>query len=270
MSKQQSADPKSYKMHGIAGKLSDKTRSPSAVQTSIPDLILNLKFIWMLWEGYAVVLTTLPFDNPASRSLCYAALGLVHDLNPSASGGAEPLEETIDDLPPAQVAPDSEVAPGSGSMKLPQGYGRIIRDDAGNVLRVELPEQDQEGDNTNSPGRDIDMETLEPDVDQKVLQKWVADLGGSETRRPTGKDGDIVKELERLSAVPTNKTQTTLSIALTGSGPRHTAKGELEYLLKLVEKHGKDAEKMAKDRKLNPDQRTTGELRRALKRAGLT
>ncbi len=37
------------------------------------------------------------------------------------------------------------------------------------------------------------METLEPDVDQKVLQKWVADLGGSETRRPTGKDGDIVK-----------------------------------------------------------------------------
>lgn len=200
----------------------------------------------------------------------YAALGLVHDLNPSASGGAEPLEETIDDLPPAQVAPDSEVAPGSGSMKLPQGYGRIIRDDAGNVLRVELPEQDQEGDNTNSPGRDIDMETLEPDVDQKVLQKWVADLGGSETRRPTGKDGDIVKELERLSAVPTNKTQTTLSIALTGSGPRHTAKGELEYLLKLVEKHGKDAEKMAKDRKLNPDQRTTGELRRALKRAGLT
>lgn len=103
------------------------------------------------------------------------------------------MEETIDDLPPAQVAPDSEVAPGSGSMKLPQGYGRIIRDDAGNVLRVELPEQDQEGDNTNSPGRDIDMETLEPDVDQKVLQKWVADLGGSETRRPTGKDGDIVK-----------------------------------------------------------------------------
>ncbi|KAK0448288.1 ribosome biogenesis protein Nop16 [Desarmillaria tabescens] len=200
----------------------------------------------------------------------YAALGLIHDLNPSASGGAEPLEETIDDLPPAQVAPDSEVAQASASTKLPQGYGRIIRDDAGNVLRVELPEQDQEGDNPNSPGRDIDMETLEPDVDQKVLQKWVADLGGSETRRPTGKDGDIVKELERLSAVPTNKTQTTLSIALTGSGPRHTAKGELEYLLKLVEKHGKDAEKMAKDRKLNPDQRTTGELRRALKRAGLT
>ncbi|KAK0502815.1 ribosome biogenesis protein Nop16 [Armillaria luteobubalina] len=200
----------------------------------------------------------------------YAALGLIHDLNPSASGGAEPLEESIDDLLPAQVAPDSEVAPGGGSMKLPQGYGRIIRDDAGNVLRVELPEQDQEGDNTNSPGRDIDMETLEPDVNQKDLQKWVADLGGSETRRPTGKDGDIVKELERLSAVPTNKTQTTMSIALTGSGPRHTAKGELEYLLKLVEKHGKDAEKMARDRKLNPDQRTTGELRRALKRAGLT
>ncbi|KAG7452831.1 uncharacterized protein BT62DRAFT_925372 [Guyanagaster necrorhizus] len=210
------------------------------------------------------------WDSKKTVRQNYAALGLIHDLNPSASGGAEPLEETIDDLPPAQVAPDSEVAQARESMKLPQGYGRIIRGDAGNVLRVEFSEQDQEGDVTNSPGRDIDMETLEPDVDHKVLQKWVADLGGSETRRPKGKDGDVVKELERLSGIPTNKTQTTLSIALTGSGPRHTAKGELEYLLKLVEKHGKDAEKMARDRKLNPYQRTSGELRRALKRAGLS
>lgn len=35
---------------------------------------------------------------------------------------------------------------------------------------------------------------------------------------------------------------------------------------KLVEGYGEDVERMAKDRKLNPEQRTVGELRRALAR----
>ena len=44
---------------------------------------------------------------------------------------------------------------------------------------------------------------------------------------------------------------------------------EITYLKKLVEGYGEDVERMAKDRKLNPEQRTVGELRRALGRAGL-
>jgi nucleolar protein 16 len=39
------------------------------------------------------------------------------------------------------------------------------------------------------------------------------------------------------------------------------------YLERLVKKHGGDVERMAKDRKLNPEQRTVGELRRGLRRA---
>jgi nucleolar protein 16 len=37
----------------------------------------------------------------------------------------------------------------------------------------------------------------------------------------------------------------------------------------LVKKYGLDLEKMARDTKLNDEQRTVGELRRGFKRAGL-
>jgi nucleolar protein 16 len=39
-------------------------------------------------------------------------------------------------------------------------------------------------------------------------------------------------------------------------------------LARLVARHGEDVEAMARDRKLNPDQRTVGELTRLIKKAG--
>lgn len=50
--------------------------------------------------------------------------------------------------------------------------------------------------------------------------------------------------------------------------PRFSSEGEIGYLRRLVERHGGDVEAMARDRKLNPDQRTVGELRRLMKNAG--
>lgn len=66
-----------------------------------------------------------------------------------------------------------------------------------------------------------------------------------------------------------NPNSTTLSAAISGVGPRHASTGELAYLDRLVQKYGDDIERMARDRKLNPEQRTAGELRRGLKRAGI-
>lgn len=40
------------------------------------------------------------------------------------------------------------------------------------------------------------------------------------------------------------------------------------FLQKLMSKHGQDVEAMTRDRRLNPDQRTEGEIRRAIKKAG--
>ena len=49
---------------------------------------------------------------------------------------------------------------------------------------------------------------------------------------------------------------------------RHTSKGERGVLRALVSKHGEDVEAMARDRRANVEQRTAGELRRAIRKAG--
>ncbi|KAJ4479503.1 ribosome biogenesis protein Nop16 [Lentinula lateritia] len=237
------------------------------------------------------------WDNKKTVRQNYAALGLVHDLDPSESGGAEIInldkrtnsgsapESSIDltDLstsanPPSSADPELPLSHASaGATKnaatksfLPKGHGRIFRDDAGNVVRVELP--DEEIEIEDLPGnRDIDMEQLEPQLDENTRQTWISDLGGLKTRLSTNRNTTVVKELETLStlASPTElKGCTTLSASLTGVGVRHTSQRELAYLQRLMERHKGDVEAMARDRKLNTAQRTAGELRRALKRAG--
>ncbi|KAF8831695.1 hypothetical protein HHX47_DHR1001235 [Lentinula edodes] len=75
---------------------------------------------------------------------------------------------------------------------IPKGHGRIIRDDAGNVMRVELP--DEEFEVEDLPGdRDIDMEQLEPRLDENIRQTWISDLGGLKTRLSTNRNTTVVK-----------------------------------------------------------------------------
>ena len=57
---------------------------------------------------------------------------------------------------------------------------------------------------------------------------------------------------------------TTLSVPISGIGSRHVSSGEIKYLEPLVKKYGGDVQAMSRDRKLNPEQRTVGQLRRAL------
>lgn len=49
---------------------------------------------------------------------------------------------------------------------------------------------------------------------------------------------------------------------------RFSSKGEVSFLQRLISKYGHDVEAMARDRRLNPDQRTGGEIRRAITKAG--
>jgi len=74
-------------------------------------------------------------------------------------------------------------------------------------------------------------------------------------------------ELECISASATGST--TLSVPLSGTGSRHVSSGEVKYLRPLMKTYGNNIEGMAGDLKLNPEQRTVGQLRRALKKAGL-
>ncbi|KAG6817098.1 hypothetical protein H0H87_012866 [Tephrocybe sp. NHM501043] len=263
----------------------------------------------------------------------YITLGLIHDLNPSAAGGAEPMEEEQSQTEESQIASTSQLEQPNPIRK---GFGKIIRDEAGNVLRFELAEEEDEP----RAEKQHDEEMGEPEVDGTVLGPWVTDLGGNEKIKLSSGETNVVQgikhashvagdddgvrgvtlvdqwwtgimqlaasgtfsrfvrafardrggflrffvhlitgyffhlltthglpALERISSV-VQQNGTTLGLS-DGSGPRHTSSGELGYLTRLVGKYGDDVEKMARDRRLNVEQRTAGALRRALKKAGL-
>lgn len=69
----------------------------------------------------------------------------------------------------------SPSGPGSTSptTSVPAGFGRILRDEAGNVIGIEL----NEGDNTDSHDTEETIEDLDPEVDETVMGRWAASLG---------------------------------------------------------------------------------------------
>jgi len=114
----------------------------------------------------------------------YAALGLVHTLNPLASGGAEhdpskaSISQTILALEPSPS--DASQADPSASTSsiapIPKGYGKIFRDIEGNVVRIELSEDHKE--RTEPAEEDETLELRDPEVEKQVITTWVTELGG--------------------------------------------------------------------------------------------
>ncbi|EKM55528.1 uncharacterized protein PHACADRAFT_94806 [Phanerochaete carnosa HHB-10118-sp] len=199
----------------------------------------------------------------------YEALGLVASLTPTASGGVEkPLGAASKNEPPVDVdcaleASSSKVA---GPSSLPKGYGRIVRDADGNVVDVELPEEGEGGDERGGPA--ASAERLIEDIPDPSKQKGVADWVGvgsqasAERTHPFG-----------ILTVGRGRSRRTIGLEELGQtrgGPvvRHSSRGELGVLHRLVAQHGSDVEAMVRDRKLNVDQRSAGQLVRAIKKAG--
>ncbi|KAH7909714.1 ribosome biogenesis protein Nop16 [Hygrophoropsis aurantiaca] len=198
----------------------------------------------------------------------YAALGLQHTLNPLQSGGSE-IEIVYNNADSNSIAHNSNSArstasapstiPGAGSsaqnIGIPKGFGRIHRDSSGNVLRVELPESEDTDqaalDNTDSTGLE------EPQVDEHILGSWA---------------GRLQSNPERAQQLPKNHNDVVVALETLSSSAnpvlRHTSNGERSYLSRLVGRYGEDYEKMSKDRRLNPEQKTVGALKRAIRRAG--
>jgi hypothetical protein len=115
----------------------------------------------------------------------YAALGLVHTLNPLASGGAEHDSTKLSNLPttfnPEPSHSDSlQAAPSASTSSIahiPRGYGKIIRDSDGNVVRVELGADDK--DQAEQPADGDEMQGLrDPEMDKQIMTNWVTELGG--------------------------------------------------------------------------------------------
>jgi nucleolar protein 16 len=148
-----------FKMHGTVEKPSDKSR---------------LFFFYDVFYSRRTIAYSPLFS--------YAALGLTHTLN-SSSGGVEPIETIFeeDDKQGKSISQNSTI----GS-SIPKGFGRIIRDETGQVLHIEMAEGEDE---ESLPDIVPDMEALQR-LDEAVLEKWTKALGST---NPTAGPLNIVQ-----------------------------------------------------------------------------
>ncbi|KZV75771.1 hypothetical protein PENSPDRAFT_599409 [Peniophora sp. CONT] len=184
----------------------------------------------------------------------YAALGLAVSLNPRASGGSEGPQNFAS----ADAEAITRQAEASGSLNsldevtrvVPKGFGRIVRDEDGNIVDVEMNEDDED------EGDEVSVDDRGGLVEEKasVIVSEAASWVTGAQQHPDART-DVVRALEA-------------SAASAKPVPRGTSKGERGYLERLVEKYGRDVDAMARDRKLNTNQHTAGELSRAIRKAG--
>ncbi|KAI0094023.1 ribosome biogenesis protein Nop16 [Irpex rosettiformis] len=185
----------------------------------------------------------------------YEALGLATSLTPVASGG---VERALGDVRHSTAGSIEDAAMGEGSVEdaagpsgLRRGFGRIVRDANGNIVDIELPEDDEA--ETSVADRLVEDDIPDPSQ-QDDLAPWVK-LGGP-------RDGSAVSGRHVVRCLEESCAMHGGAVARFSSG------GELGVLRRLVEKYGENVEGMAKDRRLNADQRTAGQLRRAIRKAG--
>lgn len=189
----------------------------------------------------------------------YAALGLQFALTPTQSGGTERAL-----IPPKGLAGAGSVSATprsieSGPSTIPRGFGRIIRDEFGNVIRIDLSEFEEIQDSVQN------TELPEADVNEKTMDDWVGCL--NKIQHPN--DAMDSRGLPLSSAQEAHPVVVLEKLSASGRVlPRHSSCGERSYLARLIQKYGDNYERMAKDRRLNPEQKTVGELRRAVGKAG--
>lgn len=196
----------------------------------------------------------------------YEALGLLVSLNPSASGGVERPSHGASASHESAIVPRSTPEDCSSSQKeggdindktrIPKGYGRIIRDENGEIIDVEMGDEGDEDGQMTGDGEKTFHNDIPRVGAQDELADWIAFRPTSDARAMDASETHVVHGLEELSKGAGTSTA------------RFTSTGELAVLCKLVGKYEEDVEGMARDRKLNADQLTTGELRRAIAKAG--
>ncbi|KAK8854955.1 nucleolar protein 16 [Kwoniella newhampshirensis] len=152
----------------------------------------------------------------------YAALGLLPSI-PVPKGASSSRSQRVK-LPQVPAANELE------GVKV--GFGRIIRDEEGNVVDIVIDEEEQE-------------------------EKEDEEMFNDEEYEPAVVEGktEVVRKLEAIAATA-------------APVERHTSTSERTWLQHLIDRYGDDTESMAKDHKLNVWQKTEGEIKRMIKKAG--
>jgi len=195
------------------------------------------------------------WDNHKTVRQNYAALGLAISLNPNTSGGSERAASVTEARTIANEAlsidgSDPAVSMSGGSdRELPKGLGRIVKDEAGQVIAVET------NDDVDLPPPDHRLDLVEvaaaaAAIRTQECQRWTSFGPASGAGKP---NTDLILLQPDTFHAPV---------------PRFSSNGKLAFLQGLISKHGRDVAAMMRDRGLNPDQRTEGEIRRAIRMAG--
>ncbi|KAJ5132375.1 hypothetical protein N7448_006533 [Penicillium atrosanguineum] len=179
------------------------------------------------------------WDRNQTLTQNYQRLGLLHKLN-APTGGKERLPIQ------GELAENSLQITGSGNtaQQLELGVTRVERDpETGNILRVIRDEEQIEvagrKRNAANPLNDPLNDIADNEVDLDAAQ---ASVIVQQLERQADREGQVAKSKK----------------------PRYLSEREVEWITRLVEKHGDNLAAMVRDRKLNPMQQTEGDLRRRI------
>lgn len=76
------------------------------------------------------------------------------------------------------IGPSDMETKSAAKSAIPKGYGKIIRDADGKILRVEFAEADEDDHVPAIAEVQASEEMRDPEMDARVRSRWVAELGG--------------------------------------------------------------------------------------------
>jgi nucleolar protein 16 len=198
------------------------------------------------------ILTQYPPPNHRNKketlSQNYTRFGLVAKLGKTTGGTAPSNRSNLNTATDPLAAQSSE----QGLLRVVQEV-KVERDASGRITRV-VRDTNPLNDPLNEldPDSDAEAQQAREQEQQRRYEAWSGFQEGEGGERP-----EVLRALEREANQPTEKTV------------RHQSGREVEWLQRLVARHGDDTAAMVRDVKLNPMQQTAADIRRRLKKAGL-
>jgi nucleolar protein 16 len=188
-----------------------------------------------------------PRNKKETLSQNYTRFGLVAKLGKTTGGTAPNNKSNLNTATDPLAAKSAE----QGLLKVQEV--KVERDASGRITRV-IRDTNPLNDPLNElddPDSDAEAQQQREQEQQRRYEAW-SGFEGDGGERP-----EVLRALEREASRPVEKTV------------RHQSTREVEWLQRLVDKHGEDTGKMARDMKLNPMQQTAADIRNRLKKAGM-
>ena len=195
------------------------------------------------------------WNKKETLSQNYRRLGLVAKLGHSA-GGVEPRDSPLGaegvEKKREKVQKNKDAF---GKVVTGRVYSeaRVERDpETGRIVRIIRDGGQGKKNPLNDPLARFDEDSEGEGAGEGGEEEWEGIDEEEEAKRPA-----VIRQLEREANAPREKTV------------RHQSEREVEWLEKLVARHGDDTDAMARDLRLNPMQQTGADIRRRLKKAGM-